>query len=143
MNYHSENLVRTVVLAAIRQGKMSLGNDYREIEKAALRNAPNSERKAYFAYASFVMSLVAFMLILISIPLMIVYLSTQGLDWGLIFCMPFFYAVFISNKLTRKANQCNQEKYLIELTTKDLFLSLAKYFILIGIFVGIMMWLAS
>lgn len=81
MMYHSENLVRTIVLSANSKGKMSLGNDYREIEKAALRNAPNSERKAYFAYASFVMSLVAFMLILISIPLMIVYLSTQGLDW--------------------------------------------------------------
>lgn len=132
-----------IVLWANKQAKIpQLGNNV-EVDNGALVSAPNSERKAYFTYASFIISLVTLALIPITITAMILYLVTQGLSFGLILCMPMLISVFISNKLSQKATQCNQEKFLVEFSRQDLLGSLIKYFTLTSIMVGTMMWLAS
>lgn len=144
MIYHSEYIIRTIVLWVNRKNKITrLGNTFEEIEKGVLLNAPNLDRKTYFTYASFIISLFTLGFIPITVTAMIVYLSTCGLNFGLMFCMLMLIPVFISNKLSKKAKQCNQEKFLIEFTTKDLIWSLFKYFTITSVMIATMMWLAS
>lgn len=144
MSYHSEKIVRTIVLAANKRGILQLvGVTSQQIEDGALTSATNWERKHYFTYAMVIMS---WMVTILGIPsglLILAYMSILGNNLGLVLCMPFWIPYFITNSLERKVKQCDRAKKPLVFSSKDLRICLLKAGMLGFAIMGTIVWIIS
>lgn len=145
MLYHSEPVTRSIVLWAMKKLYPEDYTLWAEVERGALTEASNRERKEYFGYACgtlgwFILPFIPCSVLSMFLLMSITHSMNVLVGFSLIL---IFLPNSISGAFLKKQKQCDTSAEPVVFATKDLILTTLKVAFWSFLFAGILSWIMS